>query len=53
MFNFNHIGRVALSALGALIFSTTVVGAAVGPARAIETSPVIGYEVQLAAQAHA
>lgn len=39
MFNFDKIGSVVLSAFGALILTTTVVGAAVGPARAIETTP--------------
>jgi hypothetical protein len=53
MFNFDQLGRVALSALGALILTTTFVGAAVGPARAVETSPVVGLQAQLIAQAHA
>lgn len=51
MFNFDQIGRVVISAIGALILTSTVVGAAVGPARVAETTPVVGYE--LTAQAHA
>jgi hypothetical protein len=33
--------RAALSMIGALIFTVTAVGAAVGPARVAETSPVV------------
>ena len=33
--------RLALSAVGALFFTMTAVGAAVGPARLVETSPVV------------
>lgn len=47
MFNFDKIGSAVLSAIGALILTTTVVGAAVGPARAVETAPVV-----YVAQAH-
>ncbi|HWH17238.1 MAG TPA: hypothetical protein VNT77_02715 [Allosphingosinicella sp.] len=53
MFNYDQIGRIALSAVGALILTGTVVGAAVGPARAIETTPVIGFQTQLSVQAGA
>lgn len=42
MFKFDksEIQRVAAAAVGALILTTTFVGAAVGPARAIETTPI-------------
>ena len=40
MFSFKDFGRIALSGLGALVFTVTAVSAAVGPARAIETAPV-------------
>ncbi|HEX8532827.1 MAG TPA: hypothetical protein VF662_01535 [Allosphingosinicella sp.] len=40
MFN-NDFSRVALSMLGALVFTFTAVGAAVGPARLVETTPVV------------
>lgn len=52
MLNMDKIGRVALSALGALILSTTFVGAAVGPAQAVDAAPVSGgaqVEAQLRA----
>jgi hypothetical protein len=39
MFNF-EFGRIAMAAVGALFLTTVSVGAAVGPARALETSPV-------------
>jgi len=41
MFNLDQFGRTALAMLGTLILTTTFVGAAVGPARAIETTPVV------------
>ena len=41
MFNFDPIDfqRIATAAVGALVLTAACVGAAVGPARAIETSP--------------
>ncbi len=33
--------RVTLSMVGALLLTATVVGAAVGPARVVETTPVV------------
>ena len=41
MFNFDPIDfqRIATAAAGALVLTAACVGAAVGPARAIETSP--------------
>ena len=36
MFN-NDLSRFVLSALGALLFSATIVGAAVGPGHMVET----------------
>lgn len=53
MFNMDQLGRAALSAIGAFILTATFVGAAVGPARVIETAPVIGYQSTLSAQVHA
>ena len=43
MFNFDKsdFQRVAAAAVGAFILSTTMVLSAVGPARAIETTPVV------------
>ena len=40
MFN-KDFSRVALSMVGALVFTVTAVGAAVGPARVAETTPVV------------
>ncbi len=40
MFN-NDLSRTVLSALGALLFTITLVGAAVGPAHMAETAPVV------------
>lgn len=54
MFDFDRIDlqRIAFSAVGALILSTTVVGAAVGPAYAVETGPAVSYAaVQASGQA--
>ena len=41
MFNLDKLGRAAVAMLGTLILTTTFVGAAVGPARVIETTPVV------------
>jgi hypothetical protein len=40
MFN-TDFTRTAFAALGALFFTVTAVGAAVGPARLAETTPVV------------
>ena len=40
MFN-TDFARMALSAIGAIIFSMTAVSAAVGPARVVETTPLV------------
>ncbi|HEV2747577.1 MAG TPA: hypothetical protein VGW34_09805 [Allosphingosinicella sp.] len=42
MFNFDKIDlqRIATAAVGALILTTACVGAAVAPARAVETAPI-------------
>ena len=42
MFNFDRIDiqRIAVAAVGAVILTATAVGAAVGPARALETASV-------------
>jgi hypothetical protein len=43
MFNFINIdiNRIATAAVGALVLSTACVGAAVGPARAVETDTTL------------
>ena len=56
MFGFDkdEIKRIALAAIGALALTTVSVGAAVGPARAIEITPVAAFaDVEIAGQAHA
>jgi hypothetical protein len=50
---FDNLKHSAIAAVGAAIFTFTAVGAAVGPARAIETSPVDYAQVQVAVQANA
>lgn len=52
MLDLEKLGRVAVSAVAALILTSTVVGAAVGPARAIETAQVASA-TQLQAEARA
>ena len=52
MLDMEKIGRAALSAFGALILSATFVGAAIGPAQAVEASPVAGV-AQVEAQLRA
>lgn len=43
MFKFDHIDlqRIVTAAVGALVLTTACVGAAVGPARAIETDRTV------------
>lgn len=55
MFNFDksEIQRTVTAAVFALILSATMIGSAVGPARAIETSPLAAVSTQFAAGAHA
>ncbi len=44
MFN-TEFTRIALSAVGALVFTVTAVGAAVGPARVAEITPVVYADI--------
>ena len=55
MFNFDksEAQKVAAAAFFALILSATMVGSAVGPARAIETTPLAAVSTQFAAGTHA
>jgi hypothetical protein len=50
---FDNLKQNAIAAVGAAILTFTTVGAAVGPARAIETAPVSYAQVQTAADANA
>ena len=45
---FNDLKQSAIAAIGAVILTVTAVGAAVGPARAIETAPVAYAQAQAA-----
>lgn len=52
MFDYDKIQRVAFSAIGAIILTTLSVGAAVGPARAIETTPIAYAQADAGTQAN-
>lgn len=41
MFNYRKIGETAAAAVLAVVLSAVSVGAAVGPARAVETGPAL------------
>ncbi|HEY0112100.1 MAG TPA: hypothetical protein VGB59_02995 [Allosphingosinicella sp.] len=47
MSNFSNLKQTIVSALGALLLTSTAVGAAVGPARAIETAPALYAQTQI------
>ena len=49
---FDNLKHSAIAAVAAAIFTMTAVGAAVGPARAIETAPVAYAQAQLPVQAN-
>lgn len=44
--------RVTASALGALFFTTITIAAAAGPARAVETTPVVYAQAAAVTQAN-
>ena len=52
MFNLDKAQRTVAAIVAALIFTTVSVSAAVGPARAVETAPVLYAQVQAAGQAN-
>ena len=47
-----EVKKIALATVGALILTSASVGAAVGPARVIETTPVASHIAPAADQAH-
>ena len=49
---FDNLKQNAIAAVAAAILTTTAVGAAVGPARAIETAPVVYAQAQVSVQAN-
>ena len=53
MFQFDRtdLQRMGVAAIGALILSTTFVGAAVAPARAVETAPAAYAQADIAGEA--
>jgi hypothetical protein len=48
MFDFEKIRESAAAAALALVLSTTAIGAAVGPARAVETGPSLSAQAPVA-----
>jgi hypothetical protein len=53
MFDFNRIKEGAVAAVAAVVLTATAVGAAVGPARAVETAPVVAAAVEAGGTLHA
>ena len=55
MFNSSKIDlqSIATAAIGALMLSTACIAAAIAPARAAETGPVLVAQAQLSDEAHA
>jgi hypothetical protein len=49
---FYNFKQSAIAAAAAAVFTVTAVGAAVGPARAIETAPVAYAQAQVSVQAN-
>ncbi|HYE27275.1 MAG TPA: hypothetical protein VEA61_03435 [Allosphingosinicella sp.] len=47
----DKLGQMVVATVGAMVLTTTAVGAAVGPARAIETMPVGLVTVPVSGQA--
>ena len=53
MIDTSKLGQTILSTLGAMLLTVTAVGAAVGPARAIETAPISLVAAEVSGQAQA
>ena len=53
MIDMSKLGQTILSTLGAMLLTVTAVGAAVGPARAIETAPISLVAAEVSSQARA
>ena len=51
MIKLGKIGQGFAATLGAIVLTATAVGAAVGPARAVETAPVSLVAAQVSVQA--
>jgi hypothetical protein len=53
MVDMSKLGQTILATVGAMILTATAVGAAVGPARAIETAPISLVAASVSGQAQA
>jgi hypothetical protein len=53
MVDMSKLGQTILATIGAMVLTATAVGAAVGPARAIETAPISLVAVSVSGQAQA
>ena len=53
MVDMSRIGQTLIATLGAMLLTATAVGAAVGPARAVETAPVSLVAASVSGQAQA
>ena len=53
MIDMSKLGQMLVSSVAAALLTVTAVGAAVGPARAIETAPVSLVAAQVSGQAYA
>ena len=53
MVDMGKLGQTVLATIGAMVLTATAVGAAVGPARAIETAPISLVAVSVSGQAQA
>ena len=53
MIDTGKLGQMILATVGAVVLTATAVGAAVGPARAIETAPISLVAVSVSGQAQA
>jgi hypothetical protein len=51
MVDFGKVGEMMLATVAAMLLTATAVGAAVGPARAIETTPVSLVAAEVSGQA--
>ena len=53
MIDMGKLGQTVIATIGAMLLTATAVGAAVGPARAIETAPVSLVAAPVSGQAQA
>ena len=53
MIDMSKLGQTLVSTVAAALLTVTAVGAAVGPARSVETAPVSLFSAPVSGQAHA